>query len=296
MYYPAFVAEGEVPTPEPRVEYKPLAEAPVVPKDTGAAKASGGAKKKSKKKAVVAKTSVSVAETGATNNTDANLDDSGQREKLGSREKGIGYDNQDLAADPMPETGATNNNDPMLAHFGQREELRSREKDNRYEHQDIAGVRIPVDPLKSKEPTDEQARETDTTAQQDAENGVGWVHDDGLDGQNISGISNPEPEHGPDAMEIDTEFAQDPVANPDPVGNQKPGELDAKPETTVAIPKMRKQVEVADIGCGFGGLLFALSPILPDTLILGAFLLLPTPTADPRTNTSTIQAWRSAFK
>lgn len=32
---------------------------------------------------------------------------------------------------------------------------------------------------------------------------------------------------------------------------------------------MTKQVEIADIGCGFGGLLFALSPRLPDELILG---------------------------
>jgi tRNA (guanine-N7-)-methyltransferase len=30
-----------------------------------------------------------------------------------------------------------------------------------------------------------------------------------------------------------------------------------------------KNVEVADIGCGFGGLLFALAPKYPDTLILG---------------------------
>lgn len=33
--------------------------------------------------------------------------------------------------------------------------------------------------------------------------------------------------------------------------------------------KMTKKVEVADIGCGFGGLLFALSPKLPGSLILG---------------------------
>jgi len=32
-----------------------------------------------------------------------------------------------------------------------------------------------------------------------------------------------------------------------------------------------KKVEIADIGCGFGGLLFALAPKLPDTLILGKF-------------------------
>ncbi len=30
-----------------------------------------------------------------------------------------------------------------------------------------------------------------------------------------------------------------------------------------------QQVEVADIGCGFGGLLFALAPRCPNTLILG---------------------------
>lgn len=34
-------------------------------------------------------------------------------------------------------------------------------------------------------------------------------------------------------------------------------------------PRMSKQVEVADIGCGFGGLLFALAPKMPETLILG---------------------------
>lgn len=30
-----------------------------------------------------------------------------------------------------------------------------------------------------------------------------------------------------------------------------------------------KHVEIADIGCGFGGLLFALAPKFPDALILG---------------------------
>lgn len=30
-----------------------------------------------------------------------------------------------------------------------------------------------------------------------------------------------------------------------------------------------QQVEIADIGCGFGGLLFALAPRLPSTFILG---------------------------
>lgn len=33
--------------------------------------------------------------------------------------------------------------------------------------------------------------------------------------------------------------------------------------------KMTKQVEIADIGCGFGGLIVALSPLFPTTLMLG---------------------------
>ncbi|KAF2767969.1 putative methyltransferase [Teratosphaeria nubilosa] len=36
-----------------------------------------------------------------------------------------------------------------------------------------------------------------------------------------------------------------------------------------SITKITKDVEIADIGCGFGGLLFALAPKFPDTLILG---------------------------
>lgn len=35
------------------------------------------------------------------------------------------------------------------------------------------------------------------------------------------------------------------------------------------VRRLKKDVEVADIGCGFGGLLVALAPILPDTLLLG---------------------------
>lgn len=39
-----------------------------------------------------------------------------------------------------------------------------------------------------------------------------------------------------------------------------------KGESSKAISRL---VEIADIGCGFGGLLFALAPKLPDTLLLG---------------------------
>lgn len=37
-----------------------------------------------------------------------------------------------------------------------------------------------------------------------------------------------------------------------------------------ALPRpLVKDVTIADIGCGFGGLLFALGPKLPDELIIG---------------------------
>jgi len=36
---------------------------------------------------------------------------------------------------------------------------------------------------------------------------------------------------------------------------------------------LTKDVEIADIGCGFGGLLVALAPLMPDTLLLGTHIL-----------------------
>jgi tRNA (guanine-N7-)-methyltransferase len=44
--------------------------------------------------------------------------------------------------------------------------------------------------------------------------------------------------------------------------------LEAKPEPGT-VGKLVQDVEVADIGCGFGGLLVALAPKLPNTLLLG---------------------------
>jgi hypothetical protein len=35
-----------------------------------------------------------------------------------------------------------------------------------------------------------------------------------------------------------------------------------------------KKVEIADIGCGFGGLLFALGPKFPESLVLGVYFAL----------------------
>jgi len=40
-------------------------------------------------------------------------------------------------------------------------------------------------------------------------------------------------------------------------------------DASSSLRKLTRQVEVADIGCGFGGLLVALAPELPDTLLLG---------------------------
>lgn len=49
---------------------------------------------------------------------------------------------------------------------------------------------------------------------------------------------------------------------PEYVDESQPAESD-KPR------RMKKDVEVVDIGCGFGGLLVALAPLLPDSLMLG---------------------------
>lgn len=35
--------------------------------------------------------------------------------------------------------------------------------------------------------------------------------------------------------------------------------------------KLTKEVEVVDIGCGFGGLMVGLAPLLPDTLMVGMY-------------------------
>ena len=57
-----------------------------------------------------------------------------------------------------------------------------------------------------------------------------------------------------------------------------PEENQANPRTDIDIDMgrarpLKKNVEVADIGCGFGGLLVALAPVLPDTLLLGMLYL-----------------------
>lgn len=44
---------------------------------------------------------------------------------------------------------------------------------------------------------------------------------------------------------------------------------------------LSKSIEVADIGCGFGGLLVALGPKLPDTLLLGILIAVMSGTGRP---------------
>lgn len=53
--------------------------------------------------------------------------------------------------------------------------------------------------------------------------------------------------------------------------NEEKSETPAEAESAeAALPiPLTKDVEVADIGCGFGGLTVALAPVLPDQLILG---------------------------
>lgn len=52
-----------------------------------------------------------------------------------------------------------------------------------------------------------------------------------------------------------------------------PAFIDQNPsrKTLSGTPKLTKDVEVVDIGCGFGGLLIALAPLLPETLMVGMF-------------------------
>jgi len=57
--------------------------------------------------------------------------------------------------------------------------------------------------------------------------------------------------------------------------------------------KLLKDVEVADIGCGFGGLLVALAPKLPDKLLLGKLIKGASQNLD---HTDTGQVWKSGRK
>jgi tRNA (guanine-N7-)-methyltransferase len=62
------------------------------------------------------------------------------------------------------------------------------------------------------------------------------------------------------------------VVEEDPMEQNEPSETAADQSLRPVKPKrLSKDVEVADIGCGFGGLTIALAPLMPDTLILGEY-------------------------
>ena len=51
--------------------------------------------------------------------------------------------------------------------------------------------------------------------------------------------------------------------------NVESSEPEMEAESDEPLSQTTERVEIADIGCGFGGLLFALAPTMPDKLILG---------------------------
>jgi tRNA (guanine-N7-)-methyltransferase len=57
-------------------------------------------------------------------------------------------------------------------------------------------------------------------------------------------------------------------------GSNVTGSEDQKEKGQAKSKQITRQVEIADIGCGYGGLLFALAPKLPDTLLVGTFTIL----------------------
>lgn len=59
------------------------------------------------------------------------------------------------------------------------------------------------------------------------------------------------------------------VSDVDPM--TEPPALEPTPANAIDVlpKKLNKEVEVVDIGCGFGGLLVELAPVLPDTLLVG---------------------------
>lgn len=72
----------------------------------------------------------------------------------------------------------------------------------------------------------------------------------------------------------------------------------ANEEEQMDVKAITKDVEIADIGCGFGGLLFALSTTFPDTLSIGMpshYLHCHFPFIDPSktfTNPALVKVWR----
>lgn len=68
-----------------------------------------------------------------------------------------------------------------------------------------------------------------------------------------------------------------------------PAFVDEEASGSARPPRLRRDVEVVDIGCGFGGLLVALAPLMPETLMLGE----PRVPAPRGPGLTPPQAWRS---
>lgn len=54
-----------------------------------------------------------------------------------------------------------------------------------------------------------------------------------------------------------------------PRENSNAASIPANDAESQNLQPFTRKVEIADIGCGFGGLLFGLAPHFPDTLLLG---------------------------
>ncbi|KAK0252390.1 tRNA (guanine-N(7)-)-methyltransferase (tRNA(m7G46)-methyltransferase) [Friedmanniomyces endolithicus] len=73
----------------------------------------------------------------------------------------------------------------------------------------------------------------------------------------------------PAAMDWSQHYPAFAITPPSSTPNNDPKTTTPEPNNQAPITQISKSVEVADIGCGFGGLLFALAPKMPSTLILG---------------------------
>ena len=80
--------------------------------------------------------------------------------------------------------------------------------------------------------------------------------------------------------EEDAQEAAGPPAEASPAADGQETESAAQKQ----IKRLTQDVEVADIGCGFGGLLIALAPAMPQTLILGESDLCLVPLCAPSLN------------
>ncbi|KAK0920365.1 tRNA (guanine-N(7)-)-methyltransferase (tRNA(m7G46)-methyltransferase) [Friedmanniomyces endolithicus] len=73
----------------------------------------------------------------------------------------------------------------------------------------------------------------------------------------------------PAAMDWSQHYPAFATTTPSSIPTHDPRTTPPDPNNEIQVPQISQQVQIADIGCGFGGLLFALAPKMPSTLILG---------------------------